>query len=99
MSSDDAWKAEIWTKGFHQVAQFLFFLQRMLQNFQKKRMENATVSSAGTFWRGIRAEKTQKHRLPPSSDETQALFGSSSDQTLEALLERTAGREGLAVLP
>lgn len=36
MSSDDAWKAEIWTKGFHQVAQFLFFLQRMLQNFKKK---------------------------------------------------------------
>lgn len=67
--------------------------------FPKKTMENATVSSAGTFWRGIRAEKTQKHRLPPSSDETQALFGSSSDQTLEALLERTAGREGLAVLP
>lgn len=33
--------------------------------FPKKRMENATVSSAGTFWRGIRAGKTQKHQLPP----------------------------------
>lgn len=99
MSSDDAWKAEIWTKGFYQVAQFLFFLQRMLQDFPKKGWKTQLfpqqVPSGGESGQG----RHKSTGCPPSSDETQALFSSSSDQTLEALLERTAGREGLAVLP
>lgn len=59
MSSDNAWKTETWTKGFYQVPQFLFFLQRVLRDFQKQDGKCNSLLS-----REIRAEKTQKPRLP-----------------------------------
>jgi len=71
MSSDTASKTEMWTKGFcqstgstvHALSAKIFDFLYSFTGFPKKRMQKVTALSAGIFWRGTGAEKTQKHGL------------------------------------